>query len=256
MENKNNTFSLKRLFLLGKRQIISNYSGMLIGFAGFTGIFLIVNLFTVYYNPGAKLNLEVPFYLILFIVGYVFTSIIFAEVQSPQKSIPFLTLPVSNLERLVNAWLLTAILFPILVFLGFALVIGLVYLILQVPIPRGTFEFFWSAQVLKAFILYFITQSVFLFGAMYFRKHNFLKTILSLFVIQSVIGLVAALVGYLLFGTLNFDGNEIVTNAAQSPGLEKFFSETLVDIVKFAFYYLTVPFFLLLTWFGIKEREV
>lgn len=256
MENKNNTFSFKRLFLLGKRQVIANLTGMLIGLAAFAGTLLVINLLTVYFNPGIKLNLGVPFNLVLFIGGYVFTSIIFAELHNPQRSIPFLTLPVSNLERLVNAWLLTAILYPIMVFLGFALVTALAYLILGASIPKGTFDFLWSAMALRVFLSYLITQSIFLFGAVYFRKHNFLKTILSLFVIMVVISTFLGLVGYLLFGTFHFDSNEFVNNSAFSPGMEKFFSETLVDIAKFAFYYLTVPFFLILTWFGIKERQV
>lgn len=256
MENKNNTFSFNRLLLLGKRQVAGNLNGLLIAFAAIAGSLLVIALLTGYSSPASLMDIGPLFYVVLFVGGFVFTSNIFAELHSPQKSIPFLTLPVSKLERLVNAWLLTAILFPILAFLAFALVLLLAYLILSIPIPAGAFEMFWSAKALKIVILYFITQSIFLFGAVYFRKHNFLKTLLSLFVIQNVIGLFLALVGYILFGTLHFDGNDFVINAGLSPGLEKFFTVTLVDIVKFAFYYLTVPFFLLLTWFGIKERQV
>ncbi|MEE4176944.1 MAG: hypothetical protein V2I46_05485 [Bacteroides sp.] len=256
MENKNNTFSFNRLFLLGKRQVVGNFSGLLIAFAAIAGSLLVIALLTGYSSPTSLLNIGPLFYVVLFIGGFVFTSNIFAELHSPQKSIPFLTLPVSKLERLVNAWLLTAILFPILAFIAFSLVLLLAYLILGIPIPAGAFAMLWSAKALKIVILYFITQSIFLFGAVYFRKHNFLKTLLSLFVIQNVIGLFAALVGYLLFGTFQFDGNEFVSNSSFTPGMERFFTVTIVEIAKFAFYYLTVPFFLILTWFGIKERQV
>lgn len=256
MENKNNTFSFNRLFLLGKRQVIGNLNGLLIAFGAMAGSLLAIALITGYSSPASLLNIGPLFYVVLFTVGYIFTSNIFAELHSPQKSFPFLTLPVSKLERLLNAWILTGIIFPILAMLVFALVLLLSYLILRIPIPAGAFSMIWSSKALYIVFIYFITQSIFLFGAVYFRKHNFLKTLLSLFIIQNVIGLMGAIVGYLLFGTLHFDGNEFVTNAALTPGLERFFTVTLVEIAKFTFYYLMVPFFLILTWFGIKERQV
>lgn len=256
METKNNTFSFNRLFLLAKRQIVGNLNGLLIAFAAIAGSLLIISLLTGYSNPSSLLSLGPMFFVVLFIGGYVFTSNIFAELHSPQKSIPFLTLPVSKLERLTNAWVLTAIIFPILALLVFALVILLSYLLLRIPIPAGAFSILWSAKALKIVLIYCITQSVFLFGAVYFRKHNFLKTLLSLFVIQNVIGLVAAIVGYLLFGTFNFKSDDMIISQNINTGMESFFTVTLVQIAKIVFYYLTVPFFLILTWFSIKEREV
>lgn len=256
MKAKNNTFSLTRLFFLGKRQVLGNLSGFLIAFAAFAGTLLVISLLAGYSDPGRLSRIAPLFYVALFIGGYVFTSNIFAELHSPQRSIPFLTLPVSKIERLVNVWLLTAILFPVLALLSYALVVFLAHLILGVPLTGDSFSMIWSKSALNVVMIYVITQSIFLFGAIYFRKHNFFKTLLSLFVILIVIGLFMLIVGYILFGTFKFDNEMLMQQSSFSPALERFFTHTLVEIVKFAFYYLTIPFFLLLTWFGIKERQV
>ncbi len=256
MKAKNNTFSLTRLFFLGKRQVLGNLSGFLIAFAAFAGTLLVISLLAGYSDPGRLSRIAPLFYVALFIGGYVFTSNIFAELHSPQRSIPFLTLPVSKLERLLNAWLLTAILFPVLALLSYALVVFLAHLILGVPLTATSFSMVWSKSAFNVVMIYVITQSIFLFGAIYFRKHNFFKTLLSLFVIQNVIGLFLLIIGYILFGTFKFEGEMMMQQSSFSPALERFFTYILVEIVKFAFYYLTIPFFLLLTWFGIKERQV
>jgi len=256
MKNKNNIFSIKRLFLLGKRQVLGNLNGLLIAFASFAGALLVVSLLSGYSNPASIRGLSPLYYVVLFVGGYVFTSNIFGELHSPQRSIPFLTLPVSKLERLANAWLLTAVIYPILALTGIALVVFLAHLILGIPMVAGTFSVVGSANAMKIVLIYVITQSIFLFGAVYFRKSNFIKTLLSLFVVQNIIGVFIAIVGYLLFGTLNFDSGQWVQNSSFSPGLESFFTKTFPEIMKFAFYYLLTPFFLLLTWFGIKERQV
>lgn len=256
MKVKNNTFSFTRLFLLGKRQVLGNLNGLLIAFASFAGALLVISLFSGFANPSSLEKLSPLYYVVLFVGGFVFTSNIFAEMHSPQRSIPFLTLPVSKLERLGNAWLLTAIIFPVLALLGIALIVLLAHLILGVPFTANTFSMVWSKSALNIVVIYIITQSIFLFGAIYFRKHNFIKTLLSIFVIQNVIGLFLVIIGYILFGTFRFDGNEIINSGSFSPGMEKFFTQTLVEVVKFGFFYLTIPFFLLLTWFGIKERQV
>jgi len=256
MKTKNNTFSISRLFLLGKRQVLGNLSGLLIAFASFAGTLLVISLISGYSNPASLEKLAPLYYVVLFIGGYVFTSTIFAEMSTPQRSIPFLTLPVSKLERLVNAWLLTAILFPVLALLIYALIVFLAHLILGVPLTATALSIVWSKSALNVVMIYVITQSVFLFGAIYFRKHNFIRTLLSLFVFQIVISIFMAFIVYLLFGKFQFSEEVLVQQSNLSPAMERFFTYTLVEIAKFGFYYLMVPFFLMLTWFGIKERQV
>lgn len=256
MENKNNLFSFRRLFLLGKRQIAGNLSGLLIAFAAIAGALLVISLLSGYSNPASLSRLGPLYYVVLFIGGFVFTSNIFAEMSTPQRSIPYLTLPVSKLERLTNAWLLTAVIYPILALLVIALIVGLAHLLLGVPMQAGTMGVVWSQNALSIVLIYVITQSVFLFGAIYFRKHNFIKTLLSLFVFQIIISIFMAFTVYLLFGKFQFSEEVMVQQTNLSPAMERFFTHTLVEIAKIGFNYLMVPFFLMLTWFGIKERQV
>jgi hypothetical protein len=256
MVNKNNIFSIKRLLLLIKRQVFGNITGLIIAFASFGGMLLVVSVLTGFFNPEGIRGLWPLYFVALFMGGYVFSSNIFSELNSPQRSITFLTLPVSNLERLAMAWLLTAIMYSIFALTGIALVFLLTHLIVGIPLAAESFSATWTWDGLNTVLIYVITQSVFLFGAIYFRRLNFFKTILSIFVIQSVLGLIVTIAFFLIFGTFNFESYIGIQKTSLSSGLENFFRETLPDIMEFAFYYLMIPFFLILTWFGIKERQV
>ncbi len=239
-----------------KRQILGNLYGLLIASASFAGALLMITLLAGRSNPASLANIVPLYYVVLFVGGFVFTSNIFSELHSTQRSIPFLTLPVSSFERFANSWLLTAIIYPLLALLVFTLIIFLSHLILGINFENGAFSAVWSAEAIKIVWIYVITQSIFLFGAIYFRKHNFIKTLLSLFVIPNIIGLFLFIAGYLVFGTLNFGNSEFIHNSSLSPGLETLITKTIPEVSKFAFNYLIIPFFLTLTWFGIKERQV
>jgi hypothetical protein len=186
--------------------------------------------------------------------GYVFSSSVFSELNSPQRSIHGLTLPVSKLERLVNGWSMSALVYPALAVIGM-LFISLITLLVhgQQSVSNIVLVIF-SRSTLNLIGIYIITQSVFLFGAIYFRKHNFFKTVGSLILVQIVFQVIAVITLFALFGTTgpNFEVGE----ATLSPGFEKFLTTTFFEIIKFVFYYILAPFFWLLTWFGIKEREV
>ncbi len=251
----NDLFSIHRLYLLSRRQVFSNGKSLLIAFGGVTGFLLIISLLVAYFNPAALNGLTILYFITMFIGGYIFTSNIFNEMHQVQKSYSFLTLPVSINERLANAWLLTGIIFPFLSLLVMAAMVLLANLIMNFTVDLEPFQSVFSHNSLKIIKIYCITQSIFLLGAVYFRKNNFLKTLLAIFVISLILNLYTGLLGWSLFGSFNaepmmFDETNL------TPALNHLFTNHIPKIATFVFTYLTLPFFLITTWFGLKERQV
>jgi hypothetical protein len=252
----NNFFTLKRLMLLLRRQVFSSGKSLLIAFAGVSGFLLILSLLVAYFNPAALSGLTSTYFTVMFIGGYIFTSNIFNEMHTPQKAYSYLTLPVSTTERLASAWILTGWLFPLVSLLLMSLIVLLANLIMNMTVDLAPFQGVFSAAGMKAVKVYIVTQSLFLLGAAYFRKNNFLKTLLALFLVSLAINIYMGLTGWLLFRDLMGEGGFNVEAQTLSPFWEHLFTKQFPAIFHFVFYYLTIPFFLVTTWFGIKERQV
>lgn len=251
----NNIFYIPRLFLLMRRQIFSNAKSLLIAFAGVAGFLLFISILTAYFNPQQLGSLRSLYLTVMFISGYIFTSNSFSELHQIQKSYSYLTLPVSTTERLAGNWLLTGIIFPLVSLLVMAMIIFIANLVTRVTIDMTPIQSIFSASTFSAIKVYVITHSIFLLGATYFRKNNFLKTILALFVVMLLINTYAGLLGW---GLLNeFKTSAWVFNDSQlSPSLEHLFMNQIPKISLFIFNYLMLPFFLITTWFSIRERQV
>ena len=251
----NNTFNVPRLYLLIRRQVFSHGKSLLIAFAGVSGFLLFISILTAYFSPDQLSGLRNLYLTVMFISGYIFTSNSFNELHQIQKSYSYLTLPVSTTERLAGNWLITAIIFPVISVLVMTIIIFLANLVTRVTIDMAPIQGIFSASTFQAIKVYVITHSIFLLGATYFRKNNFLKTLLALFVIMLIINLYAGLLGWGLFnefktGSWVFNENEI------SPAMQHLFTQQIPKIASFIFHYLMLPFFLITTWFSIRERQV
>ncbi len=249
-------FNINRLYLLTRRQILSNAYGWLIAFGAVAGSLLVISLLVAISRTSELTSLDGLYLSVMFIGGYVFTSNIFAELHQSQRSYQFLTLPVSATERLVSAWLITAVFFPVIALLGMAIIVLLANLIASFTFNITPFQQVFSEANFLAIKVYFVTQSVFLLGATYFRKNNFLKTLLALFVALVIYQLIIALAGWALFYPL-VDGPRMqFGSGAINTEMETLFLNRIPGVVSFIFWYLTVPFFLVTTWFSLKERQV
>ncbi len=256
MEAKN-ILSVSRLYLFIRRQVLSNSGGWLIAFGGIAGVLLVISLLVAHFQPQNLSGMTGLYFSALFLGGYIFTSGIFNELHNPQKSYQFLTLPVSATERLLGAWLLTGIIFPVVGILAMALIVLLANLVMNFTLDVTPFQSVFSSQSFTAMKVYFVTQSIFLLGAAYFRKNNFLKTVLALFVISVVVQVVVAATAWALFSPFT-DGGEGLNIGPEdlSPRMEELFTNYIPAIARVVFWYLTVPFFLITTWFSLKERQV
>jgi magnesium-transporting ATPase (P-type) len=249
-----NNFNIKRLYLLIQRQVVVNQKNLLISFAACFGATLTIFLLVIY---GSGSILYAPLmsisFSIMFTGGLVFTSLGFKELHSPAKAYQYLTLPATTFEKLLSVWLLTSILhiivslllILILALLGnlFALAIGVGTQSINELLHFGVFKLVW---------IYFVVQTVFLLGSCYFRKNNFLKTLLALFILGMVLSIYAGINGVVLFHTLSFNMNDQTTSGT----FRHFMQNSFPMIMHIVFYYLTAPFFLVVSYFVLKERQV
>ncbi len=255
MENPT-IFSLKRFYLLSRRQILSNTMSLLIAFGAVAGVLLIISLLVAYFNPENLNNLTGLYFAVMFIGGYIFSSNMFNELHTAPKSYNYLTLPVSTTERLVSAWAISAFLFPAIALIAMALMVFLANLIMNLTLDLAPFQGIFSRGSFQAVKVYFITQSVFLLGAAYFRKNNFLKTLLALFVISMIINIYMGITGYIMFSEWDMSMQVNISEDGSYPAIENLFLRQIPAVASFVFNYVTVPFFLVTTWFSLKERQV
>lgn len=255
MEN-NNFLSINRLYMLTRRHILSNTRGWLIAFGAVSGALLVISLLTAYFNPENLPNLTPTYIAIMFIGGYIFTSNIFSELHDTRKATHYLTVPVSTTERLLAAWLLTAIVFPILSMLLITLIILIANLLMNLTLNFEPFQQVFYNGGFGIFRSYLITQSIFLLGAAYFRKNNFLKTVLALFVFSMVVMALTSAFGYLLLSPLSESGEVTFGSGGMNIQLESLFLERIPNAARLIYYFLSIPFFLVVSWFTLKERQV
>ncbi len=255
----NNHFSLMRLWLLIRRQVITNGYGLLIAFGAIAGMLLLIAVLMVVFNPNAVHNLNGLFFSILFIGGFIYTSNAYAELQQVQRSYSYLTLPVSTTERLGSAWLLGGILLPFFALLAMTGVILLGNVIIAL-LPGFSFghlslQALFSKSSMNALGVYAVTQPIFLLGAAAFRKHHFIKTLLALFVCMVILNAYTGLLGWAMFSGIQENG--ITIGPDQVPAhLERLFTRHIPLVAEIVFKYVMAPFFLVVTWFRIKERQV
>lgn len=245
---------IHRLYFLIRRHILSNGKSWLIAYGAIAGALLVLTLFRGYFQPTDIGGLTGLYFVVMFIGGYIFTAGIFGELHQPQRSYQYLTLPVSTTERLLSAWLITAFLFPAVAILTMALIVFIGNLVLNFTLDVTPFAGVFSSGSWSSLKVYWITQSMFLLGAAYFRGYNFLKTVLALFVISLALQIIAGVTGWILFGT---PGTQVAFGPEQmSHQLEDFFLRIFPSVARIVFYFLFVPFFLITTWFSLKERQV
>ena len=192
----NDTFNLTRFSRLFVKHTAEHYRtylmaiGILVGFLVLSGAFL----FFVVQNAADTGFQTASYAIVLFISGGLFASSIFADYGDKNTAISALTLPASSFEKFLVGWLWSYPIF-LLVYTGvFYLAIwGLSGL--QTSFYGHPLAFFrlWQPQMIVLWVLFTEVHALALFGAIYFRKLQFIRTGFTFFV---------ALLLTLLFNTI------------------------------------------------------
>ena len=241
-------FNLKRLLLQLKNDVYRHYRTWLITIGAITGVLMAIDLLPGIISGTPHIPVE-TYYTLFMIVGFVFSSSVFTEMHDPQKGLVYLTTPASELERLLSKFLITNIFYILVSFLYFSL---LTYILkglngILFNYPDGQFTFNWEIAR-----IYFIIQALFLFAGSYFKKHAFLKLIFAGFLISLVLSFYSTASMKIIFGNLMFrdmDFNMSIGDMAE-------FAKNLFNTVQFTFNWLLAPYFWVLTYLRIKEKEV
>jgi uncharacterized membrane protein YeaQ/YmgE (transglycosylase-associated protein family) len=246
-------FSIKRASLLIQRHILYNLKTYMISFAAVGGILIFISLMNTWSNGGHFS--ETVFHnlgqVFAFIGGALVTSNIYKEISSKHRGWFYMMLPANPSEKLLSYWLLTSVGYAIAASVALS-VASLVTSLFTTMFFKTTFYVFnpLASQHLTLMLHYCIVQSVFFLGAVYFEKNNFLKTILSVFVLQMVLGIVGGIVGKILFGEWHIEANTLSLEG------DYFFTVLIPNVAKTFYYGLMIPLFLTVSYFRLKEREV
>jgi len=247
-------FNLNRLSLLIKRQLVVNLKNLLIAFGASFGVLLIIFFLIIYQAHSVPFAPLVSIsFVVIFLGGFIFTSIGFDELHSTDKAYQYLTLPATTLEKLASIWILTSVSFVIISLFIVVLVAILGNLFAMIIGANTTsLNLLFSYPILHLLWIYFVIHSIFLLGSCYFKKNNFLKTLLTLFLIGIIISIYSFVNSLIFFGSTFHSFNDQNLNG----DLKVFMTNTFPIIIKIVAGYIVAPFFILVSFFVLKERQV
>ena len=181
--------------------------------------------------------------------GLLFSSTLFAELADKPRAHAYLTLPISMLERWTVRLLLSTVGYVAVALTGYFLVTLLASGISQLIRGQSHPVFAPSLDEWRIVLGYLVSSSLFLFGAVYFRRWNALKVVMSLAGLFLGLALAGTGVSWLLLS--EFTGNFDPLMARVPHVMEA------VDVgVRIFFWGIMGPLFWFLTWLRLRETEV
>nr|WP_299343695.1 hypothetical protein [Allomuricauda sp.] len=192
------------------------------------------------------------FALCFFPLGILYTFAICREFHNPKLNHAYLSLPISNYERVVGKWLNGYLLYT-LVFSFLSVSVGLFAMIVGISILGADFTItsFFSWDYWKVIGLYFFIQSTFMVGALSFAKNRIGKTLLVLGVL--FIGFL--LFNFISFGILNHDFGIFTGESSGSEAFDRA-SQDFSLIGKWFYGLIFGPLMLLVAYLKMTEKEV
>lgn len=240
-----NSFSYQRFQLYTKRTIFLSQKLWLIGFSSVFGILALIWFIPILTDMtvwhGYQIENLFPMAVFLYIFGgLLITSSLFNELHSPTTAFLNFTLPVTAFEKLLSAWVVSTILFSIAAVTGYFLL----HLLLQLSSPLFSasppaLQLFnpIDQQLSTAIQHYIFYNSVFLLGAVYFKKNTFLKTLLSIILFGVLMAFILGVVGFFHTGNIF---------------LLTFVSKTVLDLITLGF----ILMMLFFSYIRLKNRQV
>jgi hypothetical protein len=150
---------------------------------------LVVLLFPLSHN-----SYESYYLFFLYMGGLAITNKIFDDLHNPNKATLYLMLPCSNTERFLSKWLFSSIGYALVTLLICYLYSLIAFLINGRPPFAILNPLLWVA-ILK----YCILQSVVLLGAITFKKHAIVITMLLVCILSLILSIFSLFIGYIFF---------------------------------------------------------
>ncbi|EHQ30740.1 hypothetical protein [Mucilaginibacter paludis] len=260
----NQTFSLKRFTSLFKKHTIENYRGYLMQLFVLLGI-LIVTVAILSNNTYKLLSIQVQTNVFVFFfiaAGTIFTSNIFINLGDKRRSITTLTLPASAAEKFLVGWLYSYVIFQVLFIVVYYTVVILFLKLHNAPTsPKYLMNVFEPDQILLLMYMFYIFfHSIMIYGALFFKKMHFIKTVFCFFIIAMVIWFLNAQVLHLIFhhavgGPPPFTGVNYWDNNSTNNVTIDLTDDHSPQLIYALFYIMSVMIWFA-AYFRLKEKQV
>jgi hypothetical protein len=178
---QSDTFNLKRFLRLVRADLALNTGWIFLGSAVYLWVMTIGCLFKGFLTGDRPIA---PYFYeaMLFLSGLFLASMSYTEFSDRRKTHSYLLLPSSPLEKYLSRYLLTSwiyIAYSLLVYAAFIFAaMGMVSLFHGHPLPYASF---FPKKSIVFLTYYLLAHSVFFWGALYFRRYTFLKTLIVTF---------------------------------------------------------------------------
>jgi hypothetical protein len=262
-------FTPRRFGQLLLRDLAGGYRSMLVTMAAIAGTVILVSSLTVLgtslgSSRSGSWNYHYNLYnSLLFLGGFIVTSLAFREVRQNGGGILYLTLPASSLEKYASKLIATSV--------GYALgsaVFTTAVAAASEGINRLIFGFGnaffnpFDTGVLEILGYYLVAQSVFLLGSIWWRKIAFLKTILTLQAVAVGVAVLVYVVARIVFG---WSGTGLHDDWTDIPAWARLMHQTelgygplieVARVLRVVFLAGTAPVCWLLGWLRLRDIEV
>lgn len=250
----NTTFSFNRLGLLIKRYFIENKQREL----SFWGIVIVV--FMIMHDSS---TIE----MFLYVTGFIFAARMFKVFSYTPGGMHYLLIPATHIEKLVTTILLSTVYYFIMILITYTIgnllgtTIGNAIFSMNHPVSLDFFQMeslskVWGNTVVQhkglvdIFFTFALIQSIFLMGSVYFKKNAIGRTIMTFIAISILLGIIEVIIFKLTFGSFNLRDqsfNLSISGDNLFPGFE-----AATQYLK----YLMIPFFWLVSYFRLTEKQV
>lgn len=213
--------------LTAKKELIDNKKAIVLGIASCWAICILMGLLMGYNGSGGGI-IEVSVFCVMFsITGCIVGSLTFSNMKSKESRINALMLPASTFNKFIVRWIaVVPALFLIMlagfyigdltrIFVNWALDTSAQYRhYIQVTDLWVILSFGYEEEggiiLTNVLLSYFVIQSIYIFGAILWPKLSFIKTLVALWVVQTVFSIILISLGRNFCFSLNFTGESAV----------------------------------------------
>lgn len=266
-------FSFRRLLLLIQKQWMENakfylYGTLaLLGLLGFLFLFWSFTITT--HTRFREENFIQLFFIGLFLSGAIFASTGFNMLGDKAKGSYWLSFPANHLEKLICLIFYNLIVFTVVYCLCFFLIEKTIiayihYLIENNPGKYSFLPIDWnnandnSYKIRYLFYAFFAVQALYLLGSIYFRRYSFIFTTIIIAILLFCFVLYMRNIQSILPENYHLQMGKALFVMDYSGTSHKIYdlNQTLWNIVLFLVKFIWAPFFWLVTWFRLKEKEI
>jgi hypothetical protein len=242
MTKTNNVFSLKRLLLFMRLELVANHKIIMVFTAATASVLFLYSLVFPIRTSTENFH-EMAYLLLLFFGGFWISSLAFKDVHDDKKNYSFLTLPLSNFEKFFGKLLLTTVGYVVALSIGFS-VLSLVVSGIGLLLFKHTQPLFnpFDYEILSSLCWYFVWQSLFLLGSIYFTKHVLSKIVLT----ASLIVIAFLGIGF-IFSLLLIGADASITMSWDAPA---------IGIMKKVVWVFLAPVCWVITYLRLTEAEL